>query len=180
MLADEVRAAVVYDDHARLFLLRAKLGRRTELFRRLARALERLVAIHDIGRTCDLVVPVPSHPLLTLKRGFTPARELARSVARRRGLPLRSVLRVRCRGRLVAKRLAAAGRRRRADDAIVPRSAVRGLRILLIDDVITSGATVEACVRALRRAGAANVCVVVWARTLPPDAAAFDSPPNRG
>ncbi len=161
-----VRAAVPYDELARRFMLRAKLGRRRELLAPLGRQLARVLAHGGLAREADAVVAVPTHPWMLLRRGFNPAAELARRVARGLGLPLiRRALVRRMRAGRPAKRLRAAQRRRVSREAFAGRRSLRDLRILLVDDVLTTGATAEACGAALRAAGAREVRVAVWART---------------
>jgi predicted amidophosphoribosyltransferase len=158
---------VAYDAHARGFLLRAKLGCRPELLELLGRQLTRLVEIEGFAADGSVIVPVPSHPWVSLQRGFSPARELARPMAHRLGLPLRRWLRRRIGAPRLSKRLRARQRREAAARAFVVRGEVSRRSILLVDDVMTTGATVEGCARALKLAGARSVRVAVWARTLP-------------
>jgi predicted amidophosphoribosyltransferase len=158
---------VTYEKLARRFLLRAKLGSRPELLAALGGHLARVVEIEGLAAGCDVVVPVPSHPWLTLRRGFSPARELARPVARRLGLPLRGWVRRRIGAAQASKRLGATQRRRTAREAFHARGKAAGQGILLVDDVMTTGATLEGCARALKAVGAGTVRVAVWARTLP-------------
>lgn len=113
------------------------------------------------------VVPVPLHWTRRLARGYNQAEALARGIARSYGLPVRSPLRRTARTRA----LALAGRTERAkimkDAFTVPRRdrpGLAGRTILLVDDILTSGATAGAAARALKRAGAARVVVVVVAR----------------
>ena len=109
----------------------------------------------------DLVTWAPTTPARLRGRGFDQARLLARAVARRRGLPCRSVLRRRA-GPAQTGRDAAA---RRAGPTFEVSRPVAGRRVLLVDDVVTTGATAAAAARALKEAGAAEVSVVAAART---------------
>lgn len=157
--------AVLYDGVARGFLLGAKLGGRPELLPLLGAQLAALLRAGSFAHGCGAVVPVPSHPLVRLRRGFDPAREIARPVAADLGLPLVPGLR-RVRGGAPAKRLSAADRERALARAFA-LSARRPLppAVLLVDDVLTTGATVTACALELRTAGVAEVRIAVWART---------------
>ena len=162
--ADFVRGAVVYGAVARRFLLRAKLGRHPELLRPLGDQLSAVVVGTRLHVGCTVVVPVPSHPWVSLNRGFSPALELARRVARRTGLPLvRSALAVRAFARLGSKRLGARGRRAAAG-ALRVRTPLPGHRVLLIDDVLTTDATAGTCARGLKLTGSHEIRVAVWAR----------------
>jgi predicted amidophosphoribosyltransferase len=111
--------------------------------------------------TIDVVTWAPTTPVRLRGRGFDQARLLARAVARRRGLPCRPLLR-RWAGPAQTGRDAAA---RRAGPLFSASGPVRGRRVLLVDDVVTTGATVSAAARALREAGAIEVHVVAAART---------------
>jgi predicted amidophosphoribosyltransferase len=157
---------VEYDSLARRFVLRAKFGRRRELYRVMGQHVGALVAASSGLPPPTAVVPVPSHPWIELRRGFNPALEIARGARAAVGAPLRPAwLRRRLAGIRSVKRLRASGRRRALQGAFVASRRTRGERILLVDDVLTTAATAEACARALRASGAKEVCLVVWART---------------
>jgi ComF family protein len=126
----------------------------------------------------DLVTFVPLHPWRRFRRGFNQAEILARALARRFGLPCAAIL-VRHR---VGRRQVGLGRRDRLTALRgcyrlrrAGRQVARGRRILLVDDVITTGATMEACARLILAAGAAAVCGCAVART-PEDPTAADRP----
>lgn len=109
------------------------------------------------------LVPVPAHPGRRRRRGYDHAAVLARELGRRTGLPVAPVLaraggaQARQRGRSRAGRLAGGGPDVRATGPVPARC-------VLVDDVWTTGATLEACARALRGAGARHVAAVAYAR----------------
>lgn len=113
----------------------------------------------------DAIVPVPLHWLRQWRRGFNQSEVLARGLGHRLGLPVIAALR-RVRSTEVQAGLSNTARRRNVAQAFRPRRgrAVDGKRILLIDDVMTTGATAAACALALKRAGAARVALVTVAR----------------
>jgi predicted amidophosphoribosyltransferase len=112
-----------------------------------------------------VLVPVPGNPGRRRGRGFDPAEAIARALRRRSGLPMQLLLQAK--GRAPAQAGAArATRLRRGESGAV---AVRGSapqRAVLVDDVHTTGATLDACARALRAAGSSSVTAVIYARTL--------------
>lgn len=160
------RAACLYDDASRGVILKLKHADRLDLAPLFARWLLR--AARELIAEADLVVPTPLHPTRLAVRRYNQAAEIARPLARLSGLAY---------GPDVLKRIKAtpsqggrsgAGRRRNVAGAFASppsRAAlVRGRRVLLIDDVLTTGATADGCARALLAAGAAGVDVAVVAR----------------
>jgi ComF family protein len=113
----------------------------------------------------DAVVPVPLHWRKKWSRGFNQSELLARQVGRQRRIPVLNALRRR-RNTATQAGLANAGRRRNVAGAFMERSAgaLRGKRILLIDDVMTTGATANACASVLKRCGAKSVSLLTLAR----------------
>lgn len=116
----------------------------------------------------DAVVPVPLHLDRLRWRGFNQSLLLARRLAPRAAAPITS--RLLCRVRPTAPQVALDEKARTANVAgafaVTDGAQVRRRRLLLVDDVLTTGATAEACSRALLRAGAASVDVVVLARAI--------------
>ena len=134
--------------------------------------------IHDtlVGRWRDLipdgapptVVPVPAHPWKYFRRGFNLPALIASRLSRRSGLPFDPLALSRTRGQFPQARLPGSLRHENVAGAFrVPRSRKVPSKILLLDDVYTSGATAEACARALKCAGADSIVFVTVARTVP-------------
>jgi ComF family protein len=114
----------------------------------------------------DVIVPMPLHWYKRWRRGFNQAELLAAEIARRWNLPVKKVVRRR-RATVPQAGLTNARRRANVRGAFSMRRGQRldGLRVLLVDDVLTTGATASACARVLKRAGAKHVAVLALART---------------
>ncbi len=157
-----IRAACVMDGGARRLAHELKY----EGMLALAEPMARLMNEHLEPDGVDLVVPVPLHRSRMRARGYNQAVELARRIATLRALPFdrRAARRVRATAPLVKTM-------HREERAEIMRGAfaaepgrVRGRRVLLVDDVVTTGATLDACAQALRAAGSVEVRCVTWAR----------------
>ncbi len=163
---DHARAACLYDEHARDLILKLKHADRTDLAGLFARWIARAAA--DILPDCDAVVPVPLHPWRLLRRRYNQAAEIARPLAHQTGLAYLPGAIVRRRATASQAGKSGEARRRNMDGAFAVPSAARerlgGRSILLVDDVLTTGATVEGCARVLKDAGAVRVDVAVIAR----------------
>lgn len=155
------RAAFVYRPPLDRLLPRAKFHGDLASARVLARLMARELA--DAERP-QALVPVPLHRDRLRRRGYDQALELARPLARALALPLRDDLLHRVRATAPQSRLASPQRRRNLRGAFAVRAAELPSHIALVDDVMTTGATVEAAATALRRAGVARVDVWVCAR----------------
>ena len=161
------RAALRYRDGgvARAAILLGKHGGHLGVLRHLARLLaEEAPALLPLG-DWDALVPVPLHWSRRWRRGFNQAEVLARAVGRRHGLSVQRRLLRRVRA-TPPQHGDAGSRRRNLRDAFAVPCIERcaGSRLLLIDDVFTTGATANACAAALRSAGAAAVGVLTLAR----------------
>ena len=161
------RAAVVYDDLARGVAIRLKYGRKVALARTMARYMAPLL---DAEGGDLLLVPVPLHRSRIWSRGFNQSAIVARELSRLTGLQTLPRALTRTRRTPPLKGMSPLQRRRAVAGAFtVPESEiVRGKTVILIDDVLTTGSTANACARALRRAGAARVELVSWARVVRP------------
>ncbi len=167
---DRARAAVRYDDVARSLVHNFKYGDRLDLAPLMRRWMAR--AGRELLAEADALIPVPLHWRRLWARRFNQSATLAAAIAQPQGVPvLHSALK---RVRATVQQVGLS-RAQRADNvqgafAVPPeeKANVAGRRMLLIDDVLTSGATVDTCARALLRAGAAHVDVLTFARVVSP------------
>jgi ComF family protein len=114
----------------------------------------------------DVIVPMPLHWFKQWQRGFNQSDVLAREIGKKWSVPVRNVIRRKKATRPQAG-LTNAKRRANVSGAFrIPRGrSLAGMRVLLVDDVVTTGATASACARVLKRAGAAHVALLALART---------------
>lgn len=133
-----------------------------------AACLEEKVRAEPEIFAADVAVPVPLHPARLRERGYNQAELIARPLARKLGLPLGAYLLVRTKPRPPRLLLSRRERWQTVRGAYEIRKGARvdNLRVLLIDDVFTTGATLDACARALKQAGAKSVAGLTVARVL--------------
>ena len=157
-----VRAALAYGEVPRTIAMRLKYGRKIALARTMAGLMRR--PLGDLAPGA-LLVPVPLHRWRLWSRGFNQSVLIARALGREVDPDL--LRRTRATPKL--KGLNPAERRATVKGAFAlrPGASVRGRDIILVDDVITTGATAEACARTLRKAGARQVELLAFARVRP-------------
>jgi ComF family protein len=164
------RAAVRYEDVARDLVHRLKYGDRLDLATSMGQWMAR--AGRPLLDDADALVPVPLHWRRLWGRRFNQAAALARVVASDSAVPLLTAALRRVRATPQQVGLSRSARAVNVEGAFAVtqagKVAIYGKRLILIDDVLTSGATVDACARVLLRAGARNVDVLVFARVVAP------------
>lgn len=172
------RAALVYDDASGRLISRLKYGDRLDAVPVLARWMVR--AGHALLAEADVVAPVPLHGTRLFQRRFNQSAALAQEIARIAARPFVPDLLVRVRATRAQVGLSASARRRNVAGAFALKPGkgplVAGSHVLLIDDVLTTGATVEACAKKLIAEGAASVDILTLARVVPGEAPPISSP----
>jgi ComF family protein len=154
----------LYADPVDRLLPRLKFGRELACARVLSALLLADPRLPALIASCDALVPLPLHRRRLGERGFNQALELARPIARAFDLPLRPQWLARIRATAPQIGLDAKARRRNLRGAFAADAAIAGQRVLLIDDVITTGSTMLEAARACRRAGAIEVRALAVAR----------------
>jgi ComF family protein len=159
---DHAASFGLYEGPLRSLIHLYKYSGMKPLARPLARYLERII---PEDRHFDAIVPVPLHWRKKWARGFNQSEILSRCLGKLSGIPVADALR-RKRPTATQAGLASAGRRRNVDGAFGVRGGAKitGANLLLIDDVMTTGATASACARALKRGGAKSVSLLTLAR----------------
>ncbi|WP_310467951.1 ComF family protein [Sphingomonas sp.] len=161
------RALVAYDELSRRLVIKLKYGRKVALAKTMARYMAPLL---DALPPDAVLVPVPLHRQRLWQRGFNQAAILARELSKRVAIPTETGLLKRIKRTPPLKGMNRLQRRRAVAGAFQAAGAaeLRGRTVVLVDDVLTTGSTANACARALRRAGAARVDLVSWARVVRP------------
>jgi len=160
---DAIRSPLLFEGPLRVAVHRLKYRHAWEL----AEPLADLLAVywHAHPLPVDIIVPVPLHPSRLRKRGYNQAALLARAFGARVGLAVDEQALQRVRATASQMRLSAHDRRRNVEGAFCcSNGRVKGHSVLLIDDVCTTGATLEACADALRSGGAEAVSALTLGR----------------
>ena len=163
---DRARAVLRYDKNSRHLVLALKHGDRTHLAAAFGRWMHRVGG--ELLSAADLLVPVPLHWLRLFQRRYNQAALLAHAIHSAGGPNVAADWLVRRRKTPSQGHLGPAARERNVRGAFAIRAdrSFAGRRVVIIDDVMTTGATVEECARVLKRAGAAFVGVLTLARAL--------------
>ncbi|HUB98099.1 MAG TPA: ComF family protein [Stellaceae bacterium] len=162
----QARAAMVYDDESRRLVLAFKHGDKLHLAPALGAWMRRAGA--EFLSRCDVLIPVPLHWTRLFARRYNQAAVLAHALAAPGGPQVGADWLVRRRRTPSQGKRSEAARRRNVAGAFAmkPGRAVTGRHVVLIDDVFTTGATLDECARVLVRAGAARVDALTLARTV--------------
>lgn len=176
---DGARAAVAYGEVARRIALKLKYGGRPGLAETVALQMARLLPEDE-----DVILaPVPLHRWRIWRRGYNQSALIARALAAKGGPPLMLDLVERRRATPILRGMGPAARAKAVRGAFAVsagrKAGVKGRIVVLIDDVYTTGATANACARALKRAGAAEVRLICWARVIREEAEHVDIPGAR-
>ncbi len=165
---DRARAATVYDDASHKLIVGFKHSDRTELAPIFGQWLLR--AGRDLITPQSILTPAPLHPRRLLARRYNQSAILAKWVANYSGAPFAPALLTRTRATPPQKNLSASARKRNVAGAFAVSEKAANLitnaHIVLIDDVLTTGATLSACARTLKKAGAARVDALLLARVV--------------
>ncbi|MEQ8434201.1 MAG: ComF family protein [Oceanicaulis sp.] len=166
----KARSVLVYDDASRGLALTLKHAGRTDMLAAYGRWMARAGA--DVLDGADALIPVPLHASRLRARRFNQSLLLALAVSKVSGVPVDAHALARTRRTGTQGGLSAKSRTRNVAGAFsvraMARARVSGQKLVVIDDVHTTGATLSACVRALKRSGAANVNALTLARVVKP------------
>lgn len=163
------RAAAPFSGMAQEIVFRLKYNARPEYATVMAEAMVNLLKTpHDTPLEADIVVPVPLHSARLRHRGFNQSAEIGRRLSKELGLQFAPRALSRIKPTVTQTRLKQRARRRNVENAFRCKrpGLVQGRRVLLVDDVYTTGSTLNECARILVGAGAASVDCIAYARAV--------------
>lgn len=160
------RSALCYEETSRALILGLKYGDRLDVAPLMARMM--MNAGRDVLERADVLIPVPLHWKRLFVRKYNQSAVLAEALSEKCGVPTDSFILKRTKATPKQGHFSHAERIENVRDvfAVNPRRDIGGRRVVLIDDVLTSGATAESCARTLYAAGAADVSVLTLARVV--------------
>lgn len=161
-----IRSAFIFNTSSRALVHGLKYKQADYLAAFIGESMFKQFAQYPELAEVNLIVPVPLHPRKLRKRGYNQSELLARSFSLQLGLESNAACLIRTRDTASQTKLNRQGRLANMSDAFacIAPGVVKGKTILLIDDVATTGATLEGCARALRQAGAKKVLAYTFAR----------------
>jgi ComF family protein len=162
------RAAVVFDGPVQELIHRLKYGKKTHIFRPLALLTSRHLTPFIAESGAELIIPVPLHRKRLRERGFNQSVLLAGVLAKSWHLPMsrNNLRRIRWTEPQISLSVADRTKNVRGAFAVKDPTQIKGKRILLVDDVYTTGSTVTECAKVLKNAGAKEVYVATVARAV--------------
>jgi ComF family protein len=160
-----LRSLGTFDDYYQNLIHRFKYGKSLPLGRRLAQRLGQVVSQTTGFEDCDLVIPVPLHRARHRERGFNQSDVLAQGISKATGVAFGKGILKRKKNTKDQTHLNAQQRAENVKDAFIVKrpDLTDGKRVILVDDVMTTGATLNECARTLRTAGAKEVLAVTLA-----------------
>jgi ComF family protein len=162
---DGIRSVFQFQGTIRQAILQLKYRRLKAVAAPLSQLLAEYLGSHPLKG--EVIIPVPLHPKRLRERGYNQASLLAKELSRLIGLPVMEDTLVRVKDAVPqARTLSAVQRRRNVQGAFICHQRLEGRQILLVDDVCTTGATLDACATALKEAGAASVWGLTAAREM--------------
>ncbi len=163
---DHAHAGFEYNDALRSMIHALKFHHKLALAPLLGELLAQQIPASSAVGEFDVLIPAPLHIARLRQRGFNQAVELCRPLAVHAGLPMRSDLMARTRATRKQTRLDKTQRKANVHDAFSAHADVHNLNVVIFDDVMTTGATLNAMACALRRAGARKVAAITLARVI--------------
>lgn len=164
---EEVHSGFYYNQSFEAIVHGLKYGHYVRLADKIGEYLAAVVTHHDRMKVAAGLVPVPLHPIKLRERGYNQSALLARAIGRRTGIPVREdLLRRRANTRSQTTMATASDRVRNMADVFGTSGPAGGGSWIVVDDLITTGATANACGKALKEAGAERVFVVTAGRPI--------------